>query len=182
MMIRRLAPLLLLAALPIQAADFSTIGTLSQDEFHRISQDLGAAFSYKGVTPATPLGIAGFDVSASLFGAELRYALMDDGIAAPALGVRLSGTRAGGLGDLKLNTAAVDLVVSKKITALTPYAGAGMVRVQSSVNGSGLAEERFNKGRVFGGVDINLLAVNLAFEAEKMGGNTSLTAKVGWRF
>lgn len=234
-MIRRLAPLLLLAALPIQAADFSTIGTLSQDEFHRISQDLGAAFSYKGVTPATPLGIAGFDVgvevsettmenselfaragagnqsrlvvpkfhvhkglfggldigafvaaapdvSASLFGAELRYALMDDGIATPALGVRLSGTRAGGLGDLKLNTAALDLVVSKKFTALTPYAGAGMVRVQSSVNGSGLAEERFNKGRVFGGVDINLLAVNLAFEAEKMGGNTSLTAKVGWRF
>ena len=234
-MIRCLAPLLLLATLPVQAADFPTIGALSQDEFHRISQDLGAAFSYKGVTPATPLGIAGFDVgvevsettmenselfaragagsqsrlvvpkfhvhkglfggldigafvagapdvSASLYGAELRYAVVDDGLATPAVGVRLSGTRAGGLGDLKVSTAALDLVVSKKFTAITPYVGAGTVRVQSSVNGSALAEERFNKGRVFAGVNINLLAVNLAFEAERMGDNTSLSAKIGWRF
>ncbi|MGZ5571227.1 MAG: hypothetical protein ACXWF6_08865 [Usitatibacter sp.] len=235
MMNFRLAPLLLLAALPVRAADFPSIGALAQDEFHRISQDLGAAFSYKGVTPATALGITGIDVgievsetkmensqlfaragagdqsrlivpklhvhkglfggldigafaaaapdvSASLFGAELRYAVADDGLATPAVGVRLSGTRAGGLGDLKVNTAALDLVVSKKFTAITPYAGAGTVRVQSSVNGSALREERFNKGRVFGGVNVNLLAVNLAFEAEKMGDNTSLSAKIGWRF
>lgn len=234
-MIRRLAPLLLLAALPVQAADFPSIGTLAQDEFHRISQDLGAAFSYKGVTPATSLGIAGFDVgvevtetkmensalfaragagsqsrlivpkfhvhkglfggldigafiagapdvNASLFGAELRYALMDDGLAIPAVGVRLSGTRAGGLGDLRVNTAALDLVVSKRFTAFTPYAGAGTVRVRSSVSGSGLSEERFNRSRVFGGLNVNLLAVNLAFEAEKMADNTSLSAKIGWRF
>jgi hypothetical protein len=56
------------------------------------------------------------------------------------------------------------------------------VRVQSSVSGSALAEERFNKSRVFGGVNLNLLAVNLAFEAEKLGSNTSLSAKAGWRF
>jgi hypothetical protein len=35
---------------------------------------------------------------------------------------------------------------------------------------------------VFGGVNVNLLAVNLAFEAEKMGDNVSLSAKLGWRF
>jgi hypothetical protein len=29
---------------------------------------------------------------------------------------------------------------------------------------------------------VNLLAVNLAFEAEKMGDNVSLSAKLGWRF
>lgn len=234
-MISRLAPLLLLTAFPIHAADFPSIGTLAQDEFHKISRDLGAAFSYKGVTPATPLGIAGFDVGievtetkmensslfalagagsqsrlivpkfhvhkglfggidigafiaaapdvdASLFGAELRYAILDDGLATPAVGVRLSGTRASGLGDLRVSTAALDLVVSKKFTAITPYAGAGMVRVQSSVSGSSLGEERFNRSRVFGGLNVNLLAVNLAFEAEKMGDNTSLSAKVGWRF
>jgi hypothetical protein len=222
-------------ALPATAGDLPSLGALGQDQFRKLSEDLGAALSYKGVTPATPLGIAGFDVgvevsettmenselfaragagsqsrlvvpkfhvhkglfggldigafvagapdvSASLYGAELRYSVVDDGLATPAVGVRLSGTRAGGLGDLKVSTAALDLVVSKKFTAITPYVGAGTVRVQSSVNGSALAEERFNKGRVFTGVNINLLAVNLAFEAERMGDNTSLSAKIGWRF
>ena len=32
--------------------DFATVGTLAQGEFRRMSEDLGAAFSYKGVTPA----------------------------------------------------------------------------------------------------------------------------------
>jgi hypothetical protein len=235
MMIRRLAPLLLATAFPATAADFPSIGSLTQDEFHAISQDLGAAFSYKGVTPATPLGILGFDigleltdtkmensrlfalagagdqshitvpklhiykglwggfdigafiagapdVSATLFGADLRLALLDDKLTTPAIGVRLSGTRATGMGDLNVSTAALDLMVSKKFTAITPYAGVGTVRVQSSVNGSTLSKESFNQSRVFGGVNVNLVAVNLAFEAEKMGDNTSLSAKIGWRF
>lgn len=227
--------LLLAAPFAAPAADFPSVGTLSQTEFGLLSRDLGAAFSYKGVTPATRLGITGFDVgievtdtkvensrafalagaggqshlvvpkfhvhkglfggldigafiagapdiSASLFGADLRLSVLDDGLATPAVAVRLSGTRAGGLGDLRVATGAFDVLVSKRFTAITPYAGAGSVRVQSKVSGSSLREERFTKGRVFGGVNVNLLAINLAFEAEKMGDNTSLSAKVGWRF
>lgn len=217
------------------AADFTSVGSLLQDEFKRLSQDLGAAISYKGVTPATPLGITGFDVgvavtdtrmensslfsragagnqshlliprihvlkglplgfdvgafyagasevSATIYGAELRYALLDDTLTQPAVGLRLSGSKASGLGDLSLSTAALDLVVSKKFTALTPYVGAGTVRVQSSASGTGLAEERFNKSRVFAGLNVNLIGVNFAFEAEKMGENMSLSAKAGLRF
>ena len=232
---RTLLAAALCAALPAAAADFATIGTLAQGEFRRLAEDLGAAFSYKGVSPAEPLGLTGFDigvevtttrmenssilrlagaggpssivipklhvhkglwggldigafaggasdVDATLFGAELRYAILDDGLATPAVGVRLSGSRATGLGDLRIATAALDLTVSKKFAVLTPYAGAGTVRVQSSVRGTALAEESFNKGRVFAGVNLNLLAANLAFEAEKMGENTSLSAKLGFRF
>jgi hypothetical protein len=235
MMIPRLAPLLIAVVFPAAAADFPTIGSLAQDEFRRVSEDLGAAFSYKGVTPATPLGVLGFDVGvevtdtklensrlfalagagdqshvvvpklhiykglfggldigafvgaapdvdATLFGADLRYAVLDDGLTTPAVGLRLSGTQASGLGDLRVITAALDLMVSKKFTLVTPYAGAGVVRTQTSVRGSSLADEKFNKSRVFGGVNVNLVAVNLAFEAEKMGDNTSLSAKIGWRF
>jgi hypothetical protein len=235
MMIRRLAPLLLATAFPATAADFPNVGNLAQDEFHRMSQDLGAAFAYKGVTPATPLGPLGFDigleisdtkvensrifalagagdqshimvpklhiykglwggvdigafiagapdVSASLFGADLRVALLDDKLTTPAIGVRLSGTYATGMGDLNMSTAAMDLMVSKQFTAITPYAGVGAVWVQSSVNGSTLSKESFSQGRYFGGVNVNLVAVNLAFEAERMGNNTSLSAKIGWRF
>ena len=217
------------------AADFTSLGALAQDEFQRLSQDLGAAIAYRGVTPATPLGITGFDVgvavtdtrmensslfsragagsqshllipriqvhkglplgfdigaffagasevSATIYGAELRYAIVDDTLTLPAVGLRLSGSKAGGLGDLSLSTAALDLVVSKKFTALTPYVGGGTVRVQSSASGTGLAEERFNKSRVFAGLNVNLIGVNFAFEAEKMGDNMSVSAKAGLRF
>ena len=231
----RLAPFALAAALPCHAGDFGSIGALAQDEFRALSKDLGAAFSYKGVTPATALGPLGFDIGieatqtkmehsslfalagesgesslfipkvhihkglfggldvgafvagapeidARLFGADLRYTFIDDGLTTPAVGVRLSGTRATGMGDLKVSTAAIDLMVSKKFTLLTPFVGAGTVRIQSSAGGTGLAEERINQGRVFGGLNVNLVAMNLAFEAEKMGGNVSLSAKLGWRF
>ena len=221
------------AALPAQGADFGDVAALAQGEFGLLSRDLGAAFAYKGVTPATSLGTLGFDVGvevtetrmehssifaragaggqsrllvpklhvhkglplgfdvgafvaavpdvdATLYGADVRYALVDDGLAAPAVGLRLSGTKASGLGPLEVTTAALDLTISKRFTLLTPYAGGGVVRVQSSA--AGLADERFDRGRYFGGLNVNLVALNLAFEAEKMGGNLSLSAKVGWRF
>ena len=89
---------------------------------------------YKGLFGG--LDIGGFfagatEVSATVFGADLRYALLDDRLATPAVAVRLSGTKATGLGDLSMSTAALDVMVSKKFTALTPYVGAGVVRVQS---------------------------------------------------
>jgi hypothetical protein len=56
------------------------------------------------------------------------------------------------------------------------------VRIKANAANTGLAEEKFDKGRVFGGVNLNLVGVNLAFEAEKLGNNTSLSAKLGIRF
>jgi len=232
---RRVAVLALLAAMPCRAGGFTDVGALTQDEFRRLSEDLGAAFSYKGVTPATPLGVLGFDLGvvvtetrmenstlfaragaggqsrlaipklqvrkglparfdigafvagvpdldARLYGADLSYAILDDGLASPAVGLRASGTRATGLGDLRVDTAALDLLVSKRFTALTPYAGAGGVWTRSSASGASLAAERINQGRVFGGLNLNLLAANLAVEVEKQGENVSLSAKLGWRF
>jgi len=217
------------------AAGFGSLGTLAQDEFRRLSEDVGAVISYKGVTPATPLGAAGFDigvevtdtkiensslfsragtgtsshvavpklhvhkgliggldfggfvggapdVDATIFGAELRYAVLDDTLTTPALGVRLSGTRVSGTGDLRAAAGALDLMISKRFTALTPYGGAGTVRVVTKAGNTPLAEEKFNKSRLFAGVNANLVAVNFAVEVEKMGGNTSLSAKAGWRF
>jgi len=221
-------------SLASSAADLPNVGSIAQEEFRGLSKDLGAAFSYKGVAPATPLGTLGIDlgveltrtsiehesafsragtgvsdifvpklhihkglpagwdigafiggaseVSATLFGADVRYAIMDDGIARPALGVRLSGTKATGLGKLDISTAAVDVMASKKFAVLTPYLGAGYVRTWSSVSGSGLSDERLGQGRYFGGLAFTLLTMNLAVEAERAGENTSLSAKLGFRF
>lgn len=55
------AAALLAASLPVSAKDLVIQG-LSQDDFHKISQDLGAALSYKPLAPAEPLGLFGFDL------------------------------------------------------------------------------------------------------------------------
>jgi hypothetical protein len=56
------AAILMIASLPVAAGNINNIGGLTQDEFHRMSQDLGAALSYKPLTPAEPLGLLGFDI------------------------------------------------------------------------------------------------------------------------
>ncbi len=217
------------------ASNLNNIGNITQDQLRGIAEDLGAAFSYKGVTPATPLGITGFDigveltdtnmknssafaaagagspsdlfipkihiykglgwgfdiggfvggsstVGATLIGLDLRYAFVDDTLTTPAIAVRVSGTRAQDMGDLTMNTAGLDLMVSKKLTVFTPYAGIGTVRVQSNVKGTSLGEENFSKGRGFIGINTNFLGANFAAEYEQMGSNPSISAKVGFRF
>ena len=222
-------------AVPLAHAEFTSIRDLTAGELESVTADLGAAFSYKGVTPATSLGTTGFDlglvvsdtrienpglfrragagapshvtvpklhlhkglpwgidvgafvaaaseVDARLFGADIRYALVRDGLASPAVAVRLSGTRATGLGDLRLATAAADLLVSKKFAVLTPYAGAGFVRTTARAANSDHGEARAEEARMFVGINVNLVAVNLALEAEKAGDNRTFSAKLGWRF
>jgi hypothetical protein len=121
-------------------------------------------------------------VGGSLIGAELRYALFDDGIATPALGVRLSGTKLSGVSYLELSTVALDAMLSKKLTVVTPYVGAGVVRTQSKLGVASLHDEKINKSRVFIGLNASFLISNVSIEAEKLGDNTSLSAKAGFRF
>ena len=51
--------------------DINGLQHVSQDEFHQIAQDLGAAFSYKPMAPADSLGPLGFDVGVALSGTTL---------------------------------------------------------------------------------------------------------------
>jgi hypothetical protein len=66
------AALLLLGA-PAFATGFDINGlqNLSQNEFHDLAQDLGAAFSYKPMAPAEALGPLGFDIGLALTGTRL---------------------------------------------------------------------------------------------------------------
>ena len=216
------------------AGDLNNVGSLTQDEFRSLTEDLGAALSYKGVTPATPLGVLGWDlgvevtdtrvenkdafskagggssdivvpmvhvtiglparfdlgafvggatqVNATVVGAELRYAMIDDTLTTPAVALRLAGTNASGMGDVRLYTASLDAMISKRFTVFTPYAGIGTVRVASSPKNTDLSDETVNRGRGFIGAQFNFVGANLAFEAERMGSNTSLSAKLGIRF
>lgn len=116
----------------------------------------------------------------SLVGLEARYALLDDTLTAPAIGLRVSGTRDMGVTQLDIRTVAFDVAISKKLTFVTPFAGIGAVKVNSKA--AGLANESFNQSRVFAGLNVNFALINLAVEAEKLGGVNSLSAKAGLRF
>jgi hypothetical protein len=66
------AAIALAASLPAAAKDLSQIGNLSQDEFHGLTQDLGAALSYKPLEPAEPLGLFGFDLGIAATGTKIK--------------------------------------------------------------------------------------------------------------
>jgi hypothetical protein len=51
--------------------EINSLQNLSQLEFHELSEDLGAALSYKPLEPADPLGITGFDVGVAVTGTSL---------------------------------------------------------------------------------------------------------------
>ncbi|HUG75953.1 MAG TPA: hypothetical protein VML57_00530 [Burkholderiales bacterium] len=118
------------------------------------------------------------------YGGELRYAIVDGGVALPSVGIRGSITKLTGVDQLDLSTRGVDLSISKGIGFVTPYAGIGKVWVKSEPRADAgfLASEEFSMSRVFLGLGINLLASNLNFEADKTGDVTGYSIKIGFRF
>ena len=229
---------LLAVSLPVVAADINQIQNLTQDDFHKLSQDLGAALSYKPLTPTAPLGITGFDVGVAvtstsiknsdvlqkagagdhstlpvpslrvhkglpfgvdvgamvgavpgtnvrLYGAELRYAIVSGGVAMPAIGVRGSYTKLAGVDQLDFDTKGLDLSISKGFAMFTPYAGVGRVWAAStpkSIPTSTPTKESLSMSKVFVGINMNFGLVNLAFEGDRTGEDSSYGAKLGFRF
>jgi hypothetical protein len=230
-------------AQPAMAGSISTLDQLGQAEFHTLSNDLGAALSYKPVTPAASLGVIGFDLGVevtqtdmtkssaiwskatgggsavsklyvpkihvakglpfgidvaafvsripttniSLYGAELRYAIIDGGIAMPAVALRGAYTKLSGVSQLAFDTKSLDLSISKGFAFFTPYAGVGGVWVNSkaNVNAFGttlLLSDKITQGKVFAGANLNLGLTNIAAEMDKTGNVRSVSLKMGFRF
>jgi hypothetical protein len=59
-------------SLPAVAGDINNIKALSQPNFRLLSEDLGAALSYKPLTPTAPLGITGFDLGIAATSTKLQ--------------------------------------------------------------------------------------------------------------
>ncbi|HMH19670.1 MAG TPA: hypothetical protein VK572_16145 [Burkholderiales bacterium] len=60
------------ASLPAFAKDINNLGNLPQAEFRGLSEDLGAALSYKPLTPTAPLGITGFDMGLAATATKIK--------------------------------------------------------------------------------------------------------------
>jgi len=125
-------------------------------------------------------GAPGTDIK--IVGAEVRYALMEGGVATPAIGIRASGSMIQGVDELDMTNIGLDISASKGLTIVTPYIGAGVLRTTSTPNDAqNLKEETLSQTKLFAGLNINL-GFNFTLEADKTGDYTSLSAKAGFRF
>jgi hypothetical protein len=143
----------------------------------RLHKGLPAGFDI-GLTYAS---IPGSNITYT--GGELRYAILQGGVASPALAVRGSLTKLGGVDQLSLDTRGVDISISKGFAFLTPYAGIGRVWVESDPRGTGgLRAEKFSLTKAFVGIGMNFAVLNHNLQVDKTGDATSSSLKLGWRF
>lgn len=215
------------------AGDLHNFNAISQTEFVALSKDLAAATSTKALEPAAPLGLTGFDVSAtatvtntkagsvwqtvsgssvdnlvqtklsvskglfggwdvggfvakvpstnvSVAGVHVKYALLEGNAITPAIALRGSHSRMGGVSGMELNNTGLDVLISKGFVGFTPYAGVGTV--YSNAKATGKSDESFTQGKSFVGVSWNVLLLNLSAEYDRTGKNASVGLKAGVRF
>ncbi len=62
----------------LQADSLGALSNLDQEKFEELTENLGAATHYKGVTPAEGLGIIGFDVGIVLSSTDINSELFDE--------------------------------------------------------------------------------------------------------
>jgi hypothetical protein len=118
-----------------------------------------------------------------LVGAELRYAIIEGGLAMPAIGIRGAFTKLSGIDLLAFDTKSLDISISKGFAFFTPYAGIGQVWTNSTPDAiTGLTAESFTQSKVFVGANLNLGIINFAVESDKTGAAQSVSAKMGFRF
>ncbi|MDH5785659.1 MAG: hypothetical protein OEZ16_08630 [Chromatiales bacterium] len=120
------------------------------------------------------------NANVELIGYELRYAIVEGGVAMPAVGARLSYSKLDGIDALSLESKGIDISVSKGFAMFTPYAGVGQNWVSASA--TGFKDEDFTQSKTFVGANINFGLINFAVEADKTGDASTVGAKLGIRF
>lgn len=135
---------------------------------------------------------AGFDIGASIgtagssglntVGGIVRYQLVEPTTLGPGVTLRLTGNREYGSSKVSVRTIGADLVVAKPLVVITPYVGMGSVHSSVKAGDTALASESVNRSRLFVGFDTRLAFATVSAEAEKSGGATSVSSKIGFRF
>jgi len=116
-------------------------------------------------------------------GVHLKYALINGNAVLPAVALRASHSRMGGVSQMDLSNTGVELLISKGFLGLTPYAGLGTVYSKAKANGvAGLSNESFSQTKSFVGVSWNVLMFNLSAEYDRTGETSSYGLKAGVRF
>lgn len=156
----------------------STGNTISSLPFWdvAVSKGLPLGFDVGGEYSAVP------NSNIKLYGVEGRYAILDGGVAEPAVGVRAAYTHLTGVDNLSFNTKTLDVSISKGFGPITPYAGIGEVWTSSTPDAStGLSGKSVSNGEFFAGLQFNF-GVHLALEYSRVGSNKTVMGKFGFGF
>ncbi|MBI3716751.1 MAG: hypothetical protein HY255_12230 [Betaproteobacteria bacterium] len=134
----------------------------------------------------------GFDIGASIgtaggsglstIGGIVRYQAIEPTTLLPGLGFRLTGNREYGSSSVQVRSLGLDAIVAKPLLVITPYIGLGTVRTDTKAPGTTLADTSVSRSRVFVGFDSKLAFATVSAEAEKSGGATTISSKIGFRF
>lgn len=124
---------------------------------------------------------------AKAYGAELRYAILEGGIAEPALAVRGAYTATAGIDDFDYDSYSADVSLSKGFTFVTPYIGAGYVWATATPSGSvagalGLDEVEVDNERFYVGMRITAVLLEITPEYERIGDNNAYNLRLGFSF
>lgn len=161
----------------LQQASSDTVDSTLPVPTLRVHKGLPLGFDVGVIYASIP------DSNIRYYGGELRYAILQGGIATPAVGLRGSLTRLSGVDQLGIDTRGLDLSISKGFGFITPYAGIGRVWVESEPKGvANLRSEDFSLNKLFAGVGMKFLAFNVNLEADKTGDVSSYSLKLGTRF
>lgn len=115
---------------------------------------------------------------ASVYGAELRYAILGGSTLMPALTTRIAYSTTTGNDSFDFDTLSADVALSKGFVMVTPYAGAGVVRGQ--IDAHSLGKESVVTGRFFVGARLTLGFIQLTPEIERIGSNTVANLRIGF--
>jgi hypothetical protein len=120
--------------------------------------DLGFVY---GEAPSTNIKYAGY---------EVKWSILKGGVATPAVALRGAYTKLTGVTDVDISTKSADLSISKGLAMFTPYAGYGMVWIDSkptSPLNPSLTEENLNESKWFVGCKLTFFPLlNLVAEAD----------------
>jgi hypothetical protein len=124
--------------------------------------------------------VPGSDIA--LWGGEARWAFIQGGVAAPAVGIRGAFTRLTGVDQLDMTTKSLDISASKGFAVLTPYIGVGRTWITSTPHVSNLREEEFTLNKIFIGTGLKLALFNMNLELDRTGNSNAYSVKAGIRF
>src|SRR5690348_2818321 len=141
-----------------------------------VSKGLPFGFDIGGEYSALP----GSNVK--LYGLESRYAILDGGVAEPAVSLRVAYNHITGVDNLSYNTKSVDVSVSKGFGPITPYEGVGEVWLSSTPDAStGLTSFSQSNSDFFAGLTFEL-GIHMALQYDHLAGNSTYTFKFGFGF
>lgn len=124
--------------------------------------------------------VPGSDIS--LWGGEARWAFIQGGVAAPAVGIRGTYTKLSGVDQLDMSTKGLDLSASKGFAVFTPYIGIGRTWIKSEPHVANLTNEDFTLNKFFVGTGFKLALFNMNLELDRTGHSTAYSIKAGIRF